>query len=236
MRLFENLTFENLYDQDSAARFSDLKFRRCQFASCGLSMTRDPAKRSTVRNVQLTDCSQRGCGLDCAILEDVLVDGLKTNGQLFQTFGAAFNRVVLRGEIDRMMISNDVLPSVLMDEARRRSEIVTFRAANAVYYRNVEWALDIRHGEFKELDIRGVPSHLIRRDPETQIVITREKALQGQWKELEFKESLWCTWINHFLQTEESSTVLVAPKRHAKFRNYLDDLRLLRVANVAEPD
>lgn len=231
MRVFENQTFDSLDDRDSGAVFSDMEFRKCYFESCGLSITLQPSRRSTVRNVQLLDCSQRGCSIYGALFENVLIDGLKTNGQLLQVWGAAFNHVVLRGKIDRLMISSIAFPGVATPEQQQ-----AFDDANTDFCRRVDWALDISHGEFKELDIRGLPTHLIRRDVETQVVVTRKKALQGQWKELELSETLWRTWINDFLQTEEPSTVLAAPKRDAKFRNYLADLRLLREAGVAEPD
>jgi hypothetical protein len=234
MHTIDGKTFESFYDQESSALFSDFELRHCCFESCALSMTSVPSRRSTVRNVRLFDCAERGCRLDAAVLEDVLVSGLKTHGQLLQTFGAVFNKVSLRGKIDRLMISNDVLPSILMDETDRQSIIAKFRRANAEYYQNIEWAVDISGGQFKELDIRGIPAALIRRDPETQIVITRQIAEQGAWRELAFKETLWRTWIEHFLHTDESDTVLVAPKLHPKFRNYLDDIRLLREAGIAE--
>jgi hypothetical protein len=236
MGLFEGREFHDFDDRDSRAVFSNLEFRRCHFESCTLSITQQPFLRSSVQNVRLIDCSQRGSSLNAAIVQDVLVDGFRTNNQLFQTWGAVFNRVVLRGRIDRLMISNDVLPSVLIDESQRSLEIEAFRAANAEFYRHVEWALDISQGEFKELDIRNVPTHLIRRDAETQVVVTRERASMGRWKELNLKETLWRTWIHYFLQSDESSTVLVAPKRHAKFRNLLEDLKVLREAGVVEPD
>jgi hypothetical protein len=43
--------------------------------------------------------------------------------------------------------------------------------------------------------------------------------------------------IESYYDRESGATfVLVAPKRHAKFRNYQEDLRLLQDAGVAEPD
>ena len=87
----------------------------------------------------------------------------------------------------------------------------TFDESNAEYYRNVEWALDISQAEFEELCLRGFPVHLIRRDPETQIVMTREKALKGGWKHLEFQENLLPGLIDLFLQREEPATLLIAP-------------------------
>jgi hypothetical protein len=233
MRIIENKTFVQFNDRDSAALFSDMEFRRCRFENCKISITRIPKRRSTIRNVNLVDCTVNAGSIGVAAVENVVVDGLKTLG-LFQVFGAVFNRAVLRGKIDRLMISNDVLPNLAINAENRAEEIEDFRGANSEYYRQVDWALDISRGEFKELDIRGVPTQLIRRDPETQMIITRERAQQVDWKNLKLRETLWRTWIHYFLESDETSTVLAAPKRHAKFRNYLEDLRVLQKAGVAE--
>jgi hypothetical protein len=131
--------------------------------------------RSTVRDVKLIQCEQRGCALEAAIVEDVLVDGFKTNG-LFQTWGAVFKRVTLRGKIARVMIS----PSVATAQATAQQQ-GAFDEANAAYYENGDWALDISEAEVEELDIRGVPARLIRRDPDSQVVVTRERAMRGEW-------------------------------------------------------
>jgi len=235
MQIFENQTLTGFRARNSALTFSDIQFRRCHLEDCAVSVTENPNLRTTIRNVLLVDCSENGCSIGNAIVEDVLVENLKSPG-LFQSFGAAFNRVVLRGRIDRLMITNDVLPSVLMDERDRLREIDAFRLANAEYYRHVDWALDISRAEFKELDIRGIPSRLIRRDSETQIVVSRERVVEGDWRELDFRESLTSFSLNFMIEEGWPDMVMVAPKRHRKFPFYLHDLQLLREAGIAEPD
>jgi len=234
-QVFENRTFEDFDDRDSAALFSDVEFRRCHFDGCLVSMTQKPNLRTTIRNVSLIDCTENGCSIGTAIVENAFIENLKAPG-LFQTFGAVFNRVTLRGRIDRLMITNDVLPSVLMVEEDRQREIDTFRHANAKYYSHVEWALDISQGEFRELEIRGIPSRLIRRDPETQIVVTRERVAESDWRQLDFSESLTSFSLNFLLEEGWPDMVMIAPKRHRKFPLYLEDLQLLRQAGIAEPD
>jgi len=231
MQIYRDQKFEHFIDRDSGATLSDAEFHNCYFQGCTLSITDDPERRCTIRNVKLVNCSQRGCSIDPAIIEDVLVDSLDTHRQPVQIWGAVFNRVVLRGNIDRLMISSVV--DVMGDKPQVQQ---AFDEANAEYYRNVEWALDISQGEFKELDIRGLPARLIRRDPETQIVVTREKAAEGGWRDLPFRERRWATSLNLLLNFDLPDKVLVAPKRHRKFRDYLADLRLLQEAGVAEPD
>lgn len=238
MRQFENQTFDSdiFRDRDSAALFSELAFRSCHFEGCALSVASQPALRSRVRHVNMTGCSQRGCFLGAAILEDVVVDGLETSGQLLQAWGAVFRRVVLRGKIDRIMISNEPLPDLSVNEPYQNENVEAFVSANAAFYQDVDWALDVSDGDFRELDIRGVPVNLIRRDPETQMILTRQKALQGDWSRLKLRETLWSTWVRHFLSTDELATLLVAPKRHPKFHNLLADLNMLKAAGVTEAD
>lgn len=134
------------------------------------------------------------------------------------------------------MISNDVLPDSFVNPEYQYENVDAFREANAEYYRHVDWALDISQAEFKELNIRGVPGKLIRRDLETQILITRQRALEGAWRDLPFREDLTAFSIDLMLQREMSDLVMIAPKRHRKFLSFLEDLQLLREAGVAEPD
>lgn len=231
LKAFENRSFEGMHDADSGALFASIEFRSCYFQGCALSITHRPSLRSTVRDVRLEKCSQRGCTLFGAIIEDVTVSGLSTHGQLLQTWGAVFKHVTLKGKIDRLMISQAVRAGLAEPEQQ-----AAFDKANSDYYRNVDWALDISQGEFKELEIRGLPSRLIRRDPETQIVVAREKAINSDWRNLEYQEALTPFAIERLLERGDSDRVMVAGKRHAKFRRYLEDFKLLRKAGIAEPD
>ncbi len=229
-KIFEGREFECFYDQNSGRTFSDLEFRYCSFVSSSISITRNPKRRSTVRNVKLIGCEENGCAIDTAIIEDVVVDGLKTHG-LLQTWGAVFKHVTLKGYIGRIMIS----PVVATGRAKPKEQ-KAFDEANATYYSKVDWALDISEAKLLECDIRRVPANLIRRDPETQVVIKREKALLGEWKKLDLSRTYWSGWIDFFLRSGDPDLVLVAPKRNPKFQDLLDGLKMLRDAGVAEPD
>jgi hypothetical protein len=230
MQLFEKQEFARFYDQDSGRTFSGIEFRKCSFLSSSVSITRDPKLRSTVRDVKLIQCEQRGCALNAAIVEDVLVDGFKTNG-LFQTWGAVFKHVTLRGKIGRVMISPYVAPSTATEKQQW-----AFDEANAAYYAGVDWALDISEAEFEEVDIRRLSARLVRRDPTTQVVVTRERAMEGRWRTLDLSRTDWAGWIDLFLKDGDPDLVLAAPKRHRSYRDLLDGLKALRDAGVAEPD
>ena len=229
-RLFEGQEFECFYDRDSGRIFSDLEFRRCRFTSSRISMTRDPKLRSTIRNVILTQCEERGGALNAAIVENTVIDGLKTNS-LYQTWGAVFKQVTIKGKIGRIMISSMVATAMATPKQQR-----AFDEANAEYYSTVDWALDISEAQFEEGEIQGVPARLIRRDPVTQVIVTREKAMQGLWRELDLSKTHWATSLEFLLDRGDPDVVLVAPKRGRKYRQLLDGLKALRDAGVAEPD
>jgi hypothetical protein len=85
MRRFENEQFTAFYDRGGNV-YEDLHFKKCTFISSSVSITEDPANRTTVRNVTLDRCRVVGSALDCAVVEDVLVDGLQTS-DLHQAWG-----------------------------------------------------------------------------------------------------------------------------------------------------
>lgn len=242
-RVFEDGNFERFFEDGCGAVFSDMEFHRCRFINCDISITDVPELRSLVRNVKLFNCVYTGlAGLSAAIVEEVMVDGLKTNG-LLQTWGMVFKHVTLNGRIGRIMISQ-AIGSVLTGSAPQSVQH-TFDEANAAYYSTVDWALDISQAEFEECDIRGIPSRLIRRDPETQVVVTREKAVQGRHRHLDLYSCVdrssgtywdWSSFIDLFLKDGDPDVVLVAPKRHRRFHKLLDGLKLLRDVGVAEPE
>jgi hypothetical protein len=231
MKRFVNETFSFIDDADSAALFSDIECDKCHFEGCSISIARQPRLRTRIRNVKLFNCSQRGCTVFAGVFENCIVDGLDTKGVLVQTWGAVFKHVVLRGKIGEIMVSDrvDILGT-------RPGQQEAFDRANGEFYKGVDWALDISEAEVESLDLRGVPAKLVRRDPETQVVVTRETVLRVPWNDVKLNETLWKTTIRVFIDQGYSDTVLVAPKRDQKFVRLVADLRTLQAAGVAEPD
>ena len=233
MKTFQDREFQSFLDRNSGKTFADLEFIRCHFIGCAISITRNPRRRSKVRNVRFINCEQHGCALDTAIVEDVLIDGFKTNG-LFQTWGAVFKHVVLRGRIGRVMTSPliaDVAMGKLPFEHQK-----PFDEANQLYYSTVDWALDIREAQFQEADLRGIPARLVLRDPNSQFILTRERALQGKWRDVDLSGTHWRTAIELFIEQGVPDKVFVAPKRHPRYGALLDGLWKLRDAGVFEED
>lgn len=232
MMQYRSQTFRKLFDRDSGALFTDMVFENCTFDWCGLSLTKEVNLRSTVRNIRLASCSVN-CLVGPAVFEDVTVDGLATSNLLI-LWCPLFKHVTLKGKIGNIKVNLHVDG---MDHSLEMQR--PFDLARTQFYETVDWALDISQAQFKEFDLQGVPARLIRRDPATQVVVTREKALRPGWREqLSSSNTLWPFVIDLFLQDGEPDRVLVAPKGKSKrrFTSILEGLNELRQVGVAEPD
>lgn len=212
---------------------SDMEFEKCRFWNCGFIGDYGPADRPVVRRLSFRNCSEKASWIFGPIIEDVMVDGLRTTGLLI-TFGAVFKHVILRGKIGQIKMNAcfQVGPTGRHELERERA----YQEANSQFYQQVDWALDISEAEFLECDIDGIPSHLIRRDPDTQVVIKRENAINVEWQRLNLEQTWWDLSINNLIEEGRDDRVLIAPKRHRKFKELVQGLRMLRDLGVAEPD
>jgi hypothetical protein len=233
MKEYRNQTFRKLFD-DGGALFSDMVFENCVFDWCGLSLTKSVDLMSRVRNVRLNNCSiVNQSGIGPAVFEDILVDGLVTNFLLI-LWSPFFKHVTLEGGIGQIKI-NQFADG--MDHSHQMQQ--PFDLARWRFYKTVDWALDISGAHFEECDMHGVPAHLVRRDPSTQVVVKREKALRSGWREqLSSSNTRWPFVIDLFLEDGEADIVLVAPKGKPKkeFTSLVKGLAELRQLGVAEPD
>src|SRR6516225_9769157 len=98
-----------MYDRDSGRVIEGMAFESCRFVSCALSVTRDPSKRTIARDLRFVNCEARGVSIYAAAIEDVEVDGLKTNGTL-HCWATVFKHVAVRGKIGTIMFSDMVSP------------------------------------------------------------------------------------------------------------------------------
>lgn len=233
MTTYDAQHFRKLVDRGSGMVFEDLQFTNCTFDNCALSLTKSLELRATVRNVRVVNCVSLNCDIGPTVFEEVTVDGLNTNNLLI-FWSPVFRRVTLRGKVGQIKIN-----SIAHFVDRSPSVQRPFDLARAKFYEGVDWALDISGAEFKVFDMHGVPARLVRRDPATQVVVTRERAMQPGWRErLSATNTHWPFVIDMFLQDGEPDIVLVAPKAKRKqdFTRLLDGLVELRQAGVAEPD
>lgn len=228
MRTLEGREIDGQVDRGGTA-YGDVRLMGCRFLSCGLSVGAVPTRRTRVSNTHLQNCEQRGSVIAGAQFEDCSIEGLKTNGVL-QVWAAVFRRVRLTGQIERLMLSPRVYGSGAPGTQQR-----AYDDANAEFYRDTDWALDISEARFKECDLTGVPAPLVRRDPATQVVVTRQGADAGAWREASLEETYWPTALERFLSSGRPDIVLVAPKASPRFQRLLKGLKLLQEIGTALP-
>ncbi len=228
---FINQTIESFEDYEQGKTYSDIDFIKCHFVGSEFNGNNNLVRRNLARNIKFLNCKITGGNIGAGIVENVLIDGLSV-GNHFQVRGTAFRHVVIRGKVDKLMITP------YYDLFGIEAELAAgLQKANEEYYKNVDWALDISDAEFKDCDIRGVPADLIKRDPETQAIVRRDKVLDGKWKSLDLDDSGWWFSIDKILIEDGfQDVVLVASKLSKRFGHELEGINRLREAGIAEPD
>jgi len=232
MKVYRQQTFDIDGAKLGPGLYADYEFDRCTFSCVPFVFPSHPADRAVVRNVRLANCEVKELLLGSIIVEECAVENLRTRGS-FWIYGAIFKHVVLRGRFGRLMFTEPFVGGG-DEETEKRKAI--FTRADEAYYEHVDWALDIREAEFHECEFRYVPGHLVRRDPETQGLIWRDKLLQHDWNRADFPLSGWGVDLDLFIESKLSSVVIVAGKRHPKFKRQLEELKELRELGVVEPD
>jgi hypothetical protein len=236
MNEFKGKIFHGHFDRGDKLRIEEMKFTECTFQGCALSLTKDISRMSEVRAVELADCAVYSCETGPLIASDVTISNLQT-GDLLILWCPYLNRVVLSGKIGKMKINSWADTSTFRNNKQK-----PFDDFRHQFYTDVEWALDISKARFKEFDLSGIPGRLIRRDPESQILVTRQRALEvvkpGWEKQLDPSNKLWPFVVESFLSDGDPDQVLVAPLGAAKAKRetLLKGLRELRRIGLAEPD
>ncbi|OCZ88890.1 hypothetical protein A7P25_18000 [Achromobacter xylosoxidans] len=173
MQKIEGQEFRMALDKGNA-HFHDLHLRDCAFDNCGLSVVKHPQRMSRVQNVRLSQCRVVNSEIKPCLFEDVVVEDLSTNPILL-VWASFFRRVTLKGKIGK--INLNLTPEAFCTDADRLRQFETARAA---FYAETDWALDISEAKLLGLRCEGVPLHLIRRDPHTQVILDKRGRYRGQ--------------------------------------------------------
>ncbi len=174
MHLVSDAYFQS--ERLEGATRTDLRLENCSFDNCS-------ARNSRFERLQLIGCGTWSCHLYDLVVEDCLFGGIKTTvspggGKRapLLLWGVRVKHVVLEGRIGSLLWNPPhdwptLWPAAGIAECR-------------AYYTTVDWALDISSAEFTSVpSFRfGPPGHLIRRDPETQPIVTRERARAAAWE------------------------------------------------------
>jgi hypothetical protein len=223
------------FSDPTGALLEDLDLVRCTVRGGGLgNKARTPAERTIVRRVRATACIV-SVRIGPVLFEDVEIDGLRTVGNPVWVRAGLFHHVVLKGKIGSLSLTN-VRRLVITPTVEIEQEQAAFDASAMKFYASMDWAIDISEARFRELDWRlNVPARLVRRDPVTQIVVTRERALEGTWRKIPLHPTLSIS-LDMFVRSEHLDTILIAAKAASYYKDQLDGIQRLRDAGIAEPE
>ena len=145
--------------------------------------------------------------------------------------GCALRHVTVRGNVTGGL---ELLAARLVETDAERAALL---AVNRAYYAGVEWALDIWDARFTAVSFvrSDIPARLIRRDPETQVVVTRRTLLQSDWRGLLGTAAVGLG-IDRFMESGSEDTVLVASKRSQRFAQEMAVIERLRMEGLVDDD
>ncbi|MBT2539178.1 hypothetical protein J7E99_00280 [Streptomyces sp. ISL-44] len=226
MRL-EKQKFQNIKSIGSGRELAGYELVRCEFNGCDLAQFDDPGLGLVVRDLTAERITVKRSFVDGVRFEDVVIDGLALSS-LTHLNGCVFRHVTLRGRIGPVMTTP---PNFSLPEEMQAA----FAAGIEAYYADADpdadWALDISEAEFEEADLYYVPGHLVRRDPETQFLLHRDRLVGIDVGQLSTFARIA---VDRFESTPFSSIVAVAPRRAGYFAEALAGYEELRALGVAD--
>lgn len=196
-----------------------------------LACSQRPGDWNIIRDVTLVDLIQINASLDTSLLDNVTLHNLKRHGASPLFFwGCVFKHVKLSGSLSGIKINRSVGP--LHPDQQK------WDAATVAFYDTVEWALDISDAKFKGgCTFEAIPGHLIRRNPETQVLVTRDKLQASDWRRLQYDGTAKDIGLSWFLSESLFDSVVLAPRSDSKWaKRDLAVLNMLRSEGIAEPD
>jgi hypothetical protein len=218
--------FEGIRSIGSPIELSDLELVRCRIRRCVLDTTQSPTRRAVLRSILVKDAQVNGCALRGVVIQDCTIDNVTLN-DLFIPQACAFAHVTLRRNVGRLLLGSS-LSSVPESVAQQ------FDAANAMFYKNLDWALDITEAVADELEIRNIPAHLIRRDPDRHFVFRQRTAVQGAKRAQEMGAGVLRVWLEDLATYGPEAAVFAVPDRHPKRGVIEAAIKDLRAQGIAE--
>jgi hypothetical protein len=246
MKRYERETWDQVLDSGIlnpkfadpvGAVHEDLEFVRCTVRGGSLGQkARSPTERTIVRRVRATNCAV-SVDVGPVLFEDVDITNLRT-GTLW-VLAPLFKHVVLKGKMGTIVLmSHRWRGGSLTRKHEIMQEEAAFDASAAEFYKTVDWALDISEARFRSLDWRlNLPARLVRRDPTTQAIVTRERAIEGAWRKIPLPLSLSIK-LDMFAGSGHPDMILAAGPLMAAldYRQQLEGIQDLRAAGIAEPE
>jgi hypothetical protein len=133
-------------------------------------------------------------------------------------WGVLAERVRLRGKIG----------GLIWNPPNGEWRVADIASARQFYEAVDDWALDISEARFSSVPALryGPPGRLLRRDPETQPLVTRESARQAL-ERLPAATSLWTVVLDEFVRSPWPEEIVLVPALGARKAQREDDQREL---------
>lgn len=246
MKEFKNQAFEELRFSDAEV-IDTMRFDKCSFIITVLSKDNNlvPESRTRLNNLYFKNCTinGRGSSQQKAYLEDVTFENMKVTADVLRLSGTIFNRVIFKGNFDRIVLSSSHNGIFYLDE---NCELINADEEKAIplnqyaenEYKAIEWALDISQAEFSLCEIReSIPAHLIKRNPETQMLLKYDKVAASNWENNEAIQGSYAHYFCRRVLKSGKDRVIVAPIRNKKdFAIEMEAIKILKEEGIAELD
>jgi hypothetical protein len=223
-RRYEGVRVADIDYRKPGAVLEGFEAVKCEFDHVLLGAVDEREAPIVVRDCRLERCRISQVSFWFVQIEDCVVDTIRGSMEML-TDGLLLRHVVVRGSVDSLYLRHP---------GRIRPDLRAIERHRA-FYEQVDWALDISAARLQRCEISGVPGRLVRRDPSTQILVTRERVLAAPWQEVAAHTPEFFA-IQTFLKSPMDSEVLVACPRDDTFDKALATFARLREAGIAEPD
>lgn len=231
MQNIDDQQFRMVFD-DGGKVFESLRVTNSSFDNCGMSLSKRPSRMSSVRSVHVSNCKVINSEIGPTVIEDVQVDGLEVNPILL-FWSCFFRRVSFSGKIGKIKINLE--PFAFCTDA---GILAAFAEQRAAFYEATNWALDISRARLVDFAFKGIPLDLIRRDPQTQVIIRKRDfgrldSLGSRFADA-FPETH--TRLSIFRDSDAEEVLLVVPlaaarKRREDWEGGIAELRCLGIAS-----
>jgi hypothetical protein len=233
MKRIEKEYFEHIGLQEHEL-IDNTWFKNCSFYGCDFSdRISFPNERSVIRNTVFEGCTiDNNCGIGNGILESVECINFKTKGILF-CLGTLFDRVSFSGKCGNFLLSSHTVDRAIHGgEDLSKKQIKSFNQSANDFYKGIEWALDISKAEFKELELDpSIPAKLVRRNPETQLLILKENIDVERIQQ----HPHICSLFKRYLRSNQYDQIIVAGTiSNKRINEELESIRVLREEGIAE--
>ena len=221
---YEDREFRHLRLDERPRTLAGISVRGGELQDCAIVQVDDPAYPIRVADSAITGTRLVNSAAFGVRFEDITVTDCPTPADPAYLDGCLFRHVVLRGRLGSW-IFNEMSKSVPDD--RRKA----FAEAGQQFYAEGEYALDITEAVFESASMFSLPGDLVRRDPETQFLVRKEK-LAGA--DLSVLPRSMQRRLKRAARSPFDSTVLVVGRDEPDFEESLAAHRQLIDLGIAE--